>query len=95
MRQSALGFDFGIKEQPERAVEVKGLKPIRGVIQFTDREWTEAGKRRENYLLVVVGNLAAEPQARVFPNPHATLTTKFSLHTSVTALWHSTVSVQS
>ena len=95
LRQSALGFDFGIKEQPERAVEVKGMKPIRGAIQFTDREWAEAKRRQENYLLVVVGNLAADPMARVFPNPRGTLQAKCTLQTSVSALWRSTVSVQS
>ena len=94
LRQSALGFDFGIRHQPERAVEVKGLKPMQGAIQFTDREWTEAKRRQENYLLVVVGNLATEPLVRIFPNPHGTLTARCRLQTSVTALWHSTVTVQ-
>ena len=94
LRQSALGFDFGIKEQPERAVEVKGLKQMHWAIQFTDREWTEAKRRQKQYLLVVVGNLAAEPVGRVFPNPHGTLTARCRLQTSVTALWHSTVTVQ-
>ena len=48
------------------AVEVKGLKQKRGDILFTDREWTEAKTRREDYLLVVVGNLEDVPLIRPF-----------------------------
>jgi hypothetical protein len=93
LRQSALGFDFGIQNEPSVAVEVKGLKTMRGPIQFTDREWAEAKQRQDNYLLVVVGNLAAEPLARVFPNPHSTIEAKCRIQTSVTAHWYSTVTI--
>ncbi len=93
-RQAACGFDFGVKNDATRAIEVKGLKPLRGAIQFTDREWTEAKLRRENYCVVVVGNLAAEPVARVFHDPHDVLAARCTYQTSVTAVWRSTVSVQ-
>lgn len=73
LRQSALGFDFGVQGRPEQAIEVKGLKPMSGGIQFTDREWAEAKHRRTNYWLVVVGNLAVDPVARVVRDPHAVL----------------------
>lgn len=94
LRQSALGFDFGVKNLPERAIEVKGLKPMTGGIQFTDREWAEAKHRRDNYWLVVVGNLIAEPMARVVRDPHEVLTARCTYQTSVTAVWRSNVSVQ-
>lgn len=93
LRQSALGFDFGIAGQPERAVEVKGLKPMSGGILFTDREWSEAKYRRDNYWLIVVGNLAADPMVRVVRDPHAALTVHCTYQTSVTAVWRSTFSV--
>jgi hypothetical protein len=95
LRQSALGFDFGVKNRPEQAIEVKGLKPTSGGIQFTDREWSEAKYRRENYWLVVVGNLAAEPAARVFRDPYGVLEAACVYQQSVTAVWRSTVSVTS
>lgn len=95
LRQSALGFDFGVEGRPERAIEVKGLKPMSGGIQFTDREWSEAKHRRENYWLVVVGNLAAEPVARVVRDPHAVLQASCVYQRSVSAVWRSTVSVKS
>ena len=93
LRQAACGFDFGVRGQPHLAVEVKGLKPLRGGIQFTDREWREAKSRRDDYRLVVVGNLAAEPVAQVFPDPYGTLDASCTLQTSVTAIWRSVVSV--
>ena len=94
-RQEACGFDFGVKGNAELAFEVKGLKPLHGGILFTDREWLEAKRRRQNYFLVVVGNLAAEPLARVFSDPYNLLPASCTLQTSVTASWRSTVSVSS
>jgi hypothetical protein len=90
-RQGARGFDFGVKGRDEKAIEVKGLKQRRGDIQFTDREWSEAKFRADHYLLVVVGNLAADPVARVVPNPHAALTARCSYQKSVCAVWRSTI----
>lgn len=92
-RQEACGFDFGVRGNPELAFEVKGLKPLHGGILFTDREWQEAKRRRRYYFLVVVGNLAAEPLARVFPDPYTLLPASCTLQTTVTASWRSTVSV--
>ncbi len=92
-RQAARGFDFGIRGGRDTAVEVKGLKERRGDIQFTDREWSEAKYRGDDYLLVVVGNLVAEPVARVMPNPHAFLDARCSYQKSVSAVWRSVVDV--
>jgi hypothetical protein len=92
-RQAARGFDFGIQGRPYQAVEVKGLKERRGHIQFTDREWSEAKCRGGDYLLVVVGNLVAEPVARVMPNPRALLDARCTYQKSVSAVWRSVVDV--
>jgi len=92
-RQTACGYDFGVQGQPEKAVEVKGLKQHRGSIQFTDREWSEAKMRRNNYLLVIVGSLASEPVACVIADPHAALQVECKLQTSITAVWHTRVAV--
>jgi len=90
-RQAARGFDFGVKGRDEKAIEVKGLKERRGDIQFTDREWSEAKYRGSNYLLVVVGNLVAEPLVQVVSNPHAVLDARCSYQKSVCAVWRSTI----
>ena len=92
LRLSALGFDFGLKEQPEQAIEIKGLKQMRGDILFTDREWLEAKRRRENYRLIVVA-LVAEPVAKIITDPYGSITATSSVQSSVAVVWRSAVSV--
>ena len=93
LRLSALGFDFGIKKQPERAIEIKGIKQTRSDILFTDREWLEAKRRRENYWLIIVANLALDPVPKVIPDPYANSAASSSVQTSVAVVWRSSVSV--
>ncbi|HEY2911439.1 MAG TPA: DUF3883 domain-containing protein [Gemmataceae bacterium] len=91
-RELFQGYDFGIHSQPEIAIEVKGLKQKRGSIAFTDREWREGLQRRQNYWLVVVGNLIADPSARLIRDPTSSLRIQCSYRTSIVASWHATVS---
>ena len=93
MRQSAVGFDFGVRTRPEWAIEVKGLKLTKGDIQFTDREWREARERRTNYWLIVVGNIAANPKGKVIINPHDELSVSCSYQQTISAIWRSKVEV--
>jgi hypothetical protein len=95
LRNSAKGYDFGVRHAPERAVEVKGLKGMRGDILFTDREWAEALQRRAEYWVVVVGNLAAIPRWRVVADPKANLNAACVYQRSVSATWRSHVSLVS
>lgn len=92
-RLSARGFDFGVRQHPEQAIEIKGIKSKRGEILFTDREWTEAECRGEQYWLVVVGNLRAKPIPHVVRDPYASLNVKSDCRTSVTVSWRSSVRV--
>ena len=92
MRYAAQGYDFAVRDRPECAIEVKGLKATRGVIQFTDREWREAGIRRCNYWLVVIGNIAVEPTTRVIHDPCTVLTARSVYRQSIVVEWHSSVS---
>ncbi len=92
-RQLACGFDFGVQGKPEWALEVKGMKQTKGDILFTDREWLEAKLRQDNYWVVVVGNLIAEPTARIIKNPHSQLNVRSTYRQSITVEWHSTVAV--
>ena len=93
LRNAACGYDFSVQNKPEWAIEVKGLKETRGGILFTDREWAEAGIRKDNYWLVVVGNLSANPIARIIQNPHKILTAHSRYRQSLTVEWHSTLSL--
>jgi hypothetical protein len=92
-RQSGCGFDFTVSDQPEMAIEVKGIKAVTGDILFTDREWTEARSRRENYWLVIVGNLDATPSGKVVCDPYCVLPAHCSYQVTVAARWRSWVSV--
>jgi hypothetical protein len=93
LRNAACGYDFGIQAQPHWAIEVKGLKANRGVIQFTDREWTEAKLRRVDYWLVVVGNLATQPLSKVFRDPYHSLTIHSRYRQTVAIEWTATITV--
>lgn len=90
-RQSCRGFDFGVRGHPNRFIEVKGLKGTRGPILFTDREWSEARLREDEYWLVVVGNLAKKPRPRLIRDPASVLEVTCRYQASVAATWHSTV----
>lgn len=92
-RNAACGFDFGIRGRERVAVEVKGIKASRGDVLFTDREWTEATSRRDDYWLVVVGNIETSPVARAIRDPVATLDATCRYQTSIAASWRANVAV--
>ena len=93
MRQAACGYDFGIRSQPEIAIETKGIRASKGEILFTDREWVEAKRRGSLFWLVVVGDVNRRPCFRLFRDPYKLLDAKCRHQTIVTASWHSRVSV--
>jgi len=92
-RTFAGGYDFGVKDRPDLAIEVKGMKKKRGGILFTDREWSEARIRRDDYWLVVVGNLETSPLARVVRDPTSALSATCRYQSVITANWQTTFSV--
>ncbi|HTU17906.1 MAG TPA: DUF3883 domain-containing protein [Gemmataceae bacterium] len=94
-RQSACGYDFGVTRLPEVGIEIKGLKQAAGEILFTDREWSEANARLENYWLVVIGNLESRPQGKMVQNPHRNLSAMCSYQVTVAAVWRCKFSVAS
>jgi hypothetical protein len=93
LRQAGCGYDFSVSNRAAWAIEVKGIKQAQGSILFTDREWTEARLRQDDYRLVVVGNIATQPVARIIRNPHTTLTASSTYRQSIVVEWRSTVSV--
>ena len=92
-RAMARGYDFGVRERDRIAIEVKGMKQIRGGILFTDREWTEAKARRADFWLVVVGNIESNPIARLIPDPAETIKAECRYQTTIAASWRATVAV--
>jgi len=94
-RQAACGYDFGITRLPEVGIEIKGMKFTTGELLFTDREWSEASARLENYWLVVIGSLNSKPRGKVLHNPHGNLRATCSYQVTVAAVWRSKFSVAS
>lgn len=93
MRQMACGYDFSVLHKPDWAIEIKGLKTSKGGIQFTDREWSEAKSRREDYWLIVIGNLSEHPIPRIIRDPHNTLPVESKYRQTITVEWNSYISV--
>lgn len=76
-RLGACGFDFALENTESLTIEVKGIKLASGAILFTEREWEEALKRGENYVLVVVTKLGSEvPGWKMIKNPATNLAFK-------------------
>lgn len=92
-RELARGYDFGVRKRDGIAIEVKGIKQMRGGILFTDREWSEATARRADYWLVVVGNIEANPVAKLFRDPTTTLQAECKYQTTIAASWRANVAV--
>ena len=94
-RDQACGFDFGVQGQNELAIEVKGLKPMRGSILFTDSEWNQANRRAANYWLVIVGGIDRQPRAMLVKHPSLLLTVKSSIRNVCAISWRANVVVAS
>jgi len=92
-RNAARGFDFGVRGRPSQAVEVKGLKLMKGDVLFTDREWNEAKIRARDYWLIVVGNLVESPVLRVLQDPHSLIVATCRYQSSIATVWRSTIDV--
>ena len=94
-RIGAKGYDFGVEGQPRLAVEVKGLRERSGGLLFTDREWTEASRRKEDYWLVVVGQVASSPRYDVVKDPVARLSARCVYQRSIAATWQASYRIVS
>ncbi len=92
-RIEARGFDFGVRRDERLAIEVKGLKLLRGQILFTDFEWQQANRRKGDYWLVVVGSVVSEPRALLVKDPASSVTVVSSLHQNTVVSWKANISV--
>ena len=86
-RDLACGFDFGVEGQHRLAIEVKGLKTMRGAVLFTENEWHQAARRAAHYWLVVVGGLDRHPRAKLITNPVESLTAVSSIRRTSVVSW--------
>lgn len=94
-RDQACGFDFGVVDQSALAIEVKGIKSMRGAILFTDYEWNQANRRAANYWLVIVGGIPDQPRAMLIRHPASLLSVTSSIRQTSVISWKATVIVSS
>jgi Domain of unknown function (DUF3883) len=67
------GYDFRLRTEPDDndflAVEVKGLKELRGSLSMTPKEYEVASALRDRFFLFVVRNFRESPSHQIFRNP--------------------------
>ncbi|TCI42969.1 MULTISPECIES: DUF3883 domain-containing protein [unclassified Exiguobacterium] len=86
-RDFGCGYDFGLKDS-ESVFEVKGIATDSGGIQFTDKEWSVARDKKENYYLVIVKNcLLGNPSIQVHPNPVSIFRAEKRISTVINVSW--------
>lgn len=93
VRNEACGFDFAVSGRPRLALEVKGMKELRGPVMFTDHEWRQASMRGPSYWLVVIGGIESRPRARVIRGPVGTVAARLTIRRSVVQAWIALVDV--
>jgi len=86
-RDFGCGYDFELKDS-EIVFEVKGLAADSGGIQFTDKEWSVARDKKENYHLVIVKNcLSGVPSIQMYPNPPSIFRAEMRISTAINVSW--------
>lgn len=66
------GYDFrlhALKQDGFLAVEVKGLRELKGSLSLTPREYEAATAMQDRFYLFVVKNFQKSPLHEIFPNP--------------------------
>ncbi len=87
-RDEGCGYDFEIQNGNNKYfIEIKGLAADRGGILFTNKEWQTAVRNNNNYFLVLVKNIAKNPELKIIKNPAGLLKTKKNIYTTVQLNW--------
>lgn len=86
-RELGCGYDFEV-ENSDHVFEIKGLSTNNGGILFTDKEWSIAAVKKEDYHLVLVKEcFSDEPIVQVYSNPHLKFNPKKQVTTVITVNW--------
>jgi hypothetical protein len=82
------GYNYEINGDSKAYLLVKGLAEDTGGISFSSKEWDIARKKGEQYFLVIVRNLYANPTIEIIPNPTTLLKPKKHIFTTVQIRWN-------
>lgn len=86
-RDLGCGYDFKV-ENADHVFEVKGLSGDNGGVLFTDKEWTIAAEKQEDYYFVLVKDcLSDEPVMEIHSNPHLKFNPKKQITTVIDVNW--------
>ncbi|MEA0564479.1 protein NO VEIN domain-containing protein [Lysinibacillus irui] len=86
-RDLGCGYDFEV-ENSDHVFEVKGLSGDNGGVLFTDKEWSIAAEKQEDYHLVLVREcFSDEPTVEVYSNPHLKFNPKKQFTTVINVNW--------
>jgi len=91
-RHHQCGYDYRIESGAEKyLIEVKGLAAAAGGISFTNREWETAIENGDLYYLIVVKNIAVEPEFVTIQNPANKLDSRMRVYTTIQTSWTSNI----
>lgn len=87
-RDLGVGYDFRIETIQEKYfVEVKGISKENGGVLFTNKEWSTAKIKGDNFFLCIVSNLHKRGEIMFIQNPACKLTPRRNLYTSIEVNW--------
>jgi hypothetical protein len=73
-RDEGCGYDFKLVRDSIIVFEVKGLASESGGVSFTDKEWSVAKQLRDNYILIIISNVFANPEVKIMVDPYGKIT---------------------
>ncbi|MFT9817773.1 protein NO VEIN domain-containing protein [Lysinibacillus sp. NPDC056185] len=86
-RDLGCGYDFEV-ENSGHVFEVKGLSGDNGGVLFTDKEWSIASEKQEDYHLVLVKEcFSNDPVVEVYSNSHRKFNPKKQITTVINVNW--------
>jgi len=87
-RDLGCGYDFRIESATRNIyIEVKGMADFSGGILFTDKEWTVAKEKADDYFICIVKNIPDDPKISFIQNPSIKLEPKRNIYTTIQINW--------
>jgi uncharacterized protein DUF3883 len=87
-RDLGCGYDFKIQSDGSLFfIEVKGIAEFTGGVLFTDKEWSTAKEKGNEYFLCVVKKISTTPEISFIQNPAFKLIPKKNIYTTIQINW--------
>lgn len=82
------GYDFELKiNEQTYYIEIKGISSQHNNIRFTDKEWSFASEKKNNYILAVIKNISPKIETIVIQNPVENLDAERQIQKIVQISW--------